>query len=144
LLVRPARAADLDAVTALEAVTSGTFKPEYWREIFARLVLSPSAGGFLLVAEVDGAIAGFIVGEVRAWEFGSPPSGWISAVNVEPRVREHGVGSALFEAACTQFKRARVNVVRTMVARSEKTTMSFFRSQGMTSGPYIELERTID
>jgi GNAT superfamily N-acetyltransferase len=144
LLIRDATAADLDAVAALDAEISGAAKPQYWREMFARMVSARNPDRFILVAEMDGALAGFIVGEVRAWEFGSPPCGWVFAINVGPRVREHGVGAALFEASCARFKRAHVNIVRTMVARTHKTTMSFFRSQGLTSGPYIELERVID
>ena len=45
-------------------------------------------------ARVRGVL-GFIIGEIRAWEFGSTPCGWVFALSVEPKVRLAGVGSAL-------------------------------------------------
>ena len=34
--------------------------------------------------------------------------------------------------------------MRTMMARDNHLLMSFFRSQGMMAGPYIELEKALD
>ena len=51
---------------------------------------------------------GFIIGEIRAWEFGSTPCGWVFALSVEPEMRLHNVGTALFEAISSEFKKAGV------------------------------------
>ena len=37
-----------------------------------------------------------------------------------------------------------VQIVRTMIAREDNLNMSFFRSQGMMAGPFIELEMSVD
>ena len=50
--------------------------------------------GFL-VAEAEGRVVGFVIGEVRDWEFGSPPCGWVFAIDVDPTVRQRGIGAAL-------------------------------------------------
>jgi hypothetical protein len=50
----------------------------------------------------------------------------------------------MFEELCRRLKGAGVTTVRTMVDRNNKVTLSFFRSQGLRSGRYIELEREID
>jgi len=142
--VREAVPEDLPVVISLDAATSGTAKPDYWREVFVRHVLAPSDDRYFLVAVLDGEVTGFIVGEVRAWEFGSPPCGWVFAINVDPQRRESGIASALFEAMCQRFRDAGIGTVRTMVSRTQRTQLSFFRSQGLTTGPYIELERRID
>ena len=81
---------------------------------------------------------------MRAWEFGSPPSGWMFAVQVRARLRVLGLGSRLFEAVCARFRAAGVDRVRTMVARDNTVIHSFFRSQGMTAGPFIELEMRLE
>jgi ribosomal protein S18 acetylase RimI-like enzyme len=95
---RPALSTDLPAISALDARLTGTSKPDYWRER-----LGP--GLHFLVAETEkGAFAGFIAGEVRAWEFGQPPAGWVFAIQIDPKVRLRGVGSALFEALVARFK----------------------------------------
>lgn len=140
--VRTAEAADIEAVTALDTATSGEPKPGYWQEIHARAGRGPER--LFLVAELDGRVVGFIVGEIRAWEFGSPPCGWVFALNVDPGVREGGIGAALFDAMCDRFRSAGIGTVRTMVNRRQRVQLSFFRSQGLKSGPYIELEKPLD
>src|SRR5690606_39665324 len=49
-----------------------------------------------LVARRDDVVVGYIIGTVRAWEFGSPPAGWIHAIGVDPSARKHGTGTMLF------------------------------------------------
>jgi ribosomal protein S18 acetylase RimI-like enzyme len=141
--VRSAQSSDLPAVIALDAETSGLEKATYWKERFAWY-----GGGhrdrFFLIAENTGTPVGFIVGEVRAWEFGSPPSGWIFAISVNPTTRLLGVGTVLFDALCARFRKAGVKHVRTMLAKDAQLIMSFFRSQGMMAGPFIQLEMRLE
>ncbi len=139
-VLRRARAADLEAVTRLDDVATGMAKPDYWRDIFARYVRRRRAGRHFLVAEAGAEIIGFVVGEVRAWEFGSPPCGWVFAVNVAPGWREAGIGGRLFHEIGDRFRDEGVETVRTMVSRADTLNLAFFRAQGLTSGPYIELE----
>ena len=65
-------------------------------------------------------------------------------MSVEPKMRLHGIGSALLEAISGEFKRAGVGKMRTMVARDGDLPLLFFRSEGMIAGPYIQLEKDID
>ncbi len=141
ITIRAAATADLDAVIALDKETTGVEKRRYWRDIFERFVGAEREQRFFLVAEHDGRASGFIVGEVRAWEFGSPPCGWVFALNVKRSLREHGVATVLFNHMCTLMKRAGVDTVRTMVERTNKVNLSFFRSMGLRTGPYVELEQ---
>lgn len=140
--VRAARAADLPAVVALDAENTGLPKAAYWKERF-EWYAGRQPDRFFLVAERDGATLGFIVGEVRAWEFGSPPSGWVFAINVLRGQRQHGLGTLLLEAICDRFRKAGARQVRTMIAKDDRLVMSFFRSQGMMAGPFVELEKGI-
>lgn len=99
------------------------------------------ADSFFLVAETEGGrLQGFVIGEVRAWEFGSPPAGWVFAINVDPDTRLGGIGTRLFDEVCKRFREAGVRSVRTMVDRRDHLILSFFRSQGMMAGPSLELE----
>jgi len=142
--IRDARLSDFDAVVELDLFGAADEKPDYWRGIFERYVKAGRDDRIFLVAERDGEDIGFIVGEVRAWEFGSPPCGWVFALGVAPQCRELGVGQLMFEEMCRRLKKTGVSTVRTMVDRENKLTLSFFRSQGLRSGPYIELEKSID
>jgi GNAT superfamily N-acetyltransferase len=142
LTIRRSEAGDTSAVIALDEQMTGLAKPDYWRDMFERY--GARKNRFFLVAEMEGRFVGFILGEVRAWEFGSPPCGWIFALGVHPEHRVRGVGSRLFEAICRCIRETGVDKVRTMLARDDNLNLSFFRSQGMMGGPFIELEKALD
>lgn len=138
--IRPAGPADVPQVILLDAELTGLAKPEYWASVFAR----HSGPGSHFLAAVEGErLLGFIIGEIRAWEFGSPPCGWVFAIGIAAGHRQQGVGRALFEAVCARFKTDGVATVRTMLARDNALVMSFFRSQGMMAGPFVQLERDL-
>jgi ribosomal protein S18 acetylase RimI-like enzyme len=153
--VRLAKAVDLPQVIALDAENTGLAKPEYWEDLFDRYnnrsaeddddiqLKSAKRHRFFLVATDGDTVLGFIIGEVRAWEFGSPPCGWIFAIGVRNDIRQGGVGHTLFEAINDRFRRAGVTKVRTALARHDNLVMSFFRSQGMMAGPFIQLEKDL-
>ena len=142
--IRNAIPADLDEVISLDEVVTRERKTAYWSGVFDRYVNGGRRDRYFLVAEAGGTIAGFIVGEVRAWEFGSAPCGWVFAVEVSPKRRELGIGQRMFEEMCVRLKQAGVTTVRTMMDRDDKLTLSFFRTQGLRTGRYLELEKQIE
>jgi ribosomal protein S18 acetylase RimI-like enzyme len=148
VIVRRVRPADIRHVIALDERVTGLGKSDYWQDIFERYGRRRQSERHFLVAEAQIKddripILGFIIGEVRAWEFGSAPCGWVFALSVEPKARQHGVGDALFGAISTEFKKAGVTKMRTMVARDNRLHMLFFRGEGMMAGPYVQLEKEL-
>jgi ribosomal protein S18 acetylase RimI-like enzyme len=144
IVVRPVRRADLDQVIAIDATETGLEKRRYWASVFRRYGAGGSSEPQFLVALAQGRVVGFVIGEVRDWEFGSPPCGWVFAIDVAPQARLGGVGSRLLEAICASFRRAGVRKLRTMLARDNTLILSFFRSHGMMAGPLISLEMDLD
>ncbi len=142
--IRNALPSDLAGVIELDKLGSKEEKPDSWRKIFSHYVATGKNDRLFLVAEANGKVVGFIVGEVRAWEFGSPSCGWVFAVAVSPKVRETGIGRRMFDEISVRLKQSGVTTVRTMVDRDSKETLSFFRSLGLRTGRYIELEKQID
>ena len=140
--VRPLMPRDHRAVVALDAANTGMAKPHYWKELFADYGRRRSSR-FFLVAEHAGRLVGFVVGEIRAWEFGSVPCGWVLAIEVDPDTRLRRVGTMLIEAIVARFKSAGVRKLRTMLARDDLLNLRFFRSQGMMAGPFIQLEKDL-
>jgi GNAT superfamily N-acetyltransferase len=145
-LIRRAEMSDLDGIVALDQRVTGLAKRGYWREILERYGQDRGNQRFFLVSVMQGpdTVIGFIFGEIRAWEFGSEPCGWVLALSVAPEARLHGVGEALFKAISAEFKQGGVDKLRTMVARDNRLHLLFFRGEGMMAGPYIELEKDID
>lgn len=142
--IRPAQVDDLGEVIAIDAEVTGLEKADYWYEQFHRYGISRTRQRLFLVAESEGAVQGFIIGEVRDWEFGAPPCGWVFGISVRPGARLAGLGARLLEAISEGFREAGVNKVRTLVARDNGLVLSFFRSQGMMAAPIIPLERTLE
>ena len=146
LQIRRARIEDIDHVIALDERVTGLAKPDYWRDVFERFSQRRLEERVFFVAVSDRqpeAVLGYVVGEIRAWEFGSGPCGWIIALSVDPDARLQHIGERLFEAISEEFRRAGVDKLRTMVARDTPLHMTFFRSEGMMAGPYIQLEKSI-
>jgi ribosomal protein S18 acetylase RimI-like enzyme len=141
-VIREARASDMDRVAAIDAAITGNPKLAYWPQAFRRY--ATRARRYFLVAELAGDVCGFILGEERAWEFGSPPCGWIFAIGVDPENREGGIGSRLFEEIAKRMRENGMTNLRTMLAREDALNMAFFRSQGMMGGSFIELEMPLD
>jgi ribosomal protein S18 acetylase RimI-like enzyme len=139
--VRPLRAADRTAVVRLDGRLTGQYKPAYWKARFGEFVGAGHLHGRLGLAVGDGRhLRGYLLGEVRAFEFGSPPCGWILAVGVDPEQAHHGIGSALVTEASRQFLRDGVATVRTMVGRTDLPMLAFFRANGFVGGRFTQLE----
>lgn len=141
--IRNAVLSDFDAVVSLDLEGSDVGKRDYWINVFDHYINGHNDRCFL-VAELDNRVVGFIIGEVRAWEFGSPPCGWVFATAVCPTVRQMRVGQQLFDEICERLKQSGVTTVRTMADRDNNLLLPFFRSMGLRTGRYIELEKSLD
>lgn len=139
LIIREAEPGDLGAIVEIDKQVSGVKKTRYWRDTL-ELYGGHKDSDFFLVAEREQSVIGFILGEIRAWEFGSPSCGWVYAIGVARDNLLQGVGSKLLHALCARFRRADVTKVRTMIARQDHELLSFFRSYGMMAGPFQQLE----
>lgn len=135
------RRADLDQVIEIDATVTGLEKRSYWQRVYRRYGRGPGVEHrHFLVASAAGQIVGFVIGEVRDWEFGSPPCGWVFAIDVKPGARQSGIGTGLLAALSANFRRAGVGKLRTMLSRDNTLIMAFFRSQGMMAGSLMSLE----
>jgi len=116
--IRPAEAADLGQVIAIDAEVTGLEKTDYWYELFHRYGGGRTRQRLFLVAESGDVIQGFIIGEIRDWEFGSAPCGWVFGLSVRASSRLAGVGARMLEAVCDGFRRGGTKRVRCWSANS--------------------------
>jgi ribosomal protein S18 acetylase RimI-like enzyme len=141
--IRSARRSDLARVVEIDALITRVRKPAYWDDVLRRY-RTRRRGRFFLVAETDAGVQGYIVGDVRDWEFGSPPCGWVFDLGVHPRARLSGLGTQLLEEVCRRLRAAGVDKLRTLLARDNALVLAFFRSQGMMAAPLITLEKELE
>lgn len=142
--IRAVRHSDVDAVSAIDARVTGIEKRDYFHTLYQRYADAVATGQHFLVATRQDEVIGFVIGEVRDWEFGSPPCGWVFAIDVRPDDRLGGTATQLLKAICQAFRAAGVNKVRTLLARENTLILSFFRSQGMMIAPFIPLEMDLE
>lgn len=140
--IRPLAANDVDDVVRVDAFHTGAEQRPYWVRLFKDFVEpGHESQKVALAAEVNGGFAGFLLGDVRAFEFGSEPCGWILEVGIDPSFVRLGLASNLLDEAVAQLKQAGVTTVRTMVRRNNIPVLTFFRTNGFIGGPYLQLER---
>lgn len=82
-------------------------------------------------AEVEGKLVGFVLADIRPWEFGRRAHvGWIIALGVDPKAQGHGIGKLLGERVLEQFKRLGVSRVQTLVEPETSSLEPYFKSLG--------------
>ena len=138
--IRPVSEKDLGAIIEIDAFHTGE-KRQYWEERLP-FFLHSDGKHFGFVAEKK-RVVGYILGEVRAWEFGSPPCGWIFSIGVHPEFKRQGIGLLLCQRLCQAFLAVGIDKIRTMVKKDNLEMLSFFRSVGFQAGPFLELELSI-
>jgi ribosomal protein S18 acetylase RimI-like enzyme len=139
--VRPVRRGDLDQVIAIDTSVTGVEKRGYWQRVYRRYgVAARGEHRWFLVAVAGNHVVGFLVAEVRDWEFGAPPCGWLFAIDVDPAVRQAGIATRLLAVLLDRLRAVKIHKLRTLLARENTLILSFFRSQGMVAAPLIPLE----
>ena len=96
------------------------------------------------MAEEEGKIVGFILGEIRGWEFAIPKSGWIEIVGVDPAYHGKWIARALIEKLHVYFRNHNVERVMTMVNWNDGGLVSFFRALGFERSGFIILEKGVE
>jgi len=101
--IRRAVESDLPAIKTFDERSNKDANPRYWQEMFTRYGADKTKQLFL-VCEKDAEIIGFIIGEIRDWEFGSHPCGWIFALGVRPDIRLSGIATQMYTVMCDFFR----------------------------------------
>lgn len=127
--IRPLDEMDISAIVGIDEKIGGAYRPEVWeRRIGYYLRRDPETS---VVAEVDGRVVGFMLGEVRSGEFGlEEPTGWIEVLGVDPEHRGRALGRQMAEALLRHFRERGAHGVRTLVDEESEELRSFFSSVG--------------
>ena len=141
--IRPMTVGDVDAIVEIDRRVIGKSRPDYWKKIVPQNPQYPFSS---LVAEYEGKVIGFVLGEVSGWEFGVPDTiGWLSIIGVDPDYQHKGVARRLSQEFVKNLKAIGVSVIYTLVNWNDWDLLKFFHEMGFTrGGDMINLELKID
>src|SRR5947207_13302175 len=137
--VRPLDELDIGSIVAVDEKITGIYRPEVWEQrVGYYLRRDPESSQ---VAEVDGLVVGFMLGDLRAGEFGlEEPSGWIERFGIDPDHRGRDLGRLMFAAMVEHFRAGGARSVRTLVDRRDTQVAGFLRALGLGPAPLEALE----
>ncbi len=140
--IRPVNELDIEAICRIDERITGKYRPEVWEDRVVYFIRrDPDSSQ---VAEVDGKVVGFMLGEVRGGEFGmEEPTGWLEFFGVDPAARERGIGRGLTDALLAGFKKRGAHVARTMVRAQDAEIAQFVAAMGFTPAPVTALEKRL-
>ena len=153
--IRPLREADIEAIIAIDAEITGEGKPGFWRGMLtlyepateddSGAVPEPRPHPTYLceVAEKNGEVIGFVLGDVQAWQFGIHRCGRIISIGVRPSQRRGGVASLLAKELLEAFRKMNLPLVQCLVREGDPLG-EFFGSMGFEGSPWATLEKRLD
>lgn len=132
---------DLDAVVAIDTLISKQERRQYYERKIESVTTNPHNINTSLVAEVDGKVVGFIMGDVYFGEFGIPEaSATIDTIGVHPDCQNRGVAHDLMDQFLTNMKGVGVKRVYTLVNWNDFSLERFFASHKFQPSKRINLE----
>ena len=141
-VIRTMVPSDLDRIVEIDIKVLGKQRPEYWEMKFKLAGKRSQIAS--LVAELDGKVIGFIIGDASRWEYGVPENiGWIDTIGVDPDYQRKGIAKILFTEMTNNLKKVGVDTIITFVKRRDPILLNFFNSLGFQKCDMINLELDI-
>ena len=140
--IRTLKKDDLDAIVGIDEKVLGENRKNYWERKLE--LINHQLTQVSLVAEVEGKVVGFILGDISGWEFGVPETiGWIDTIGIDPASQKKGLATALARELIQNLKGVGVKTIYTLVSWKDWDLLQFFHAMGFTRGDLINLELKI-
>jgi len=140
--IRPLKKEDLGAIVEIDEKILEGNRRGYWERKLG--LMNNKASQVSLVADVEGKVVGFILGDVSGWEFGVPDTiGWIDTIGIDPVYQKKGLATALANELINNLKAVGVRTIYTLVSWDDWDLLQFFHAMGFARGDMINLELKI-
>ena len=141
--LRKLTAKDIPQIIAIHgAITKKKAHRRWVRQMVKDHLRKEEGIGF--VAEKEGQVVGFIIGEMKGEGFGLEKSGWLEVVMVHPRHMGMGIGYTMARKLFDYFRRKGIHDVHTSVLWDAVDMLSFFKSLGFERSTFINLIKHVD
>jgi predicted N-acetyltransferase YhbS len=140
--IRILRYEDLNAIVEIDQKVLGENRRNYWERKLD--LMKNKSSQISLVAELEGKVVAFILGDVSGWEFGVPETiGWIDTIGVEPAHQKRGIATVLAHELINNLRAMGVKTIYTLVSWNDWDLLQFFHAMEFTRGDMINLELKI-
>ena len=142
--IRVMKEEDLESIVKIDAKVTGTRRDDYYERKMQTMLDSRGSIGTSLVADNDGKVVAFIMGNIYTGEFGIPQStASLDTIGIDPAFAKSGIGSLLLEEFVRNLKAAGVENVQTLVDWNNLPLLRFFNKGGFVPSKTINLEKKI-
>ena len=141
--VRPLMGTDMAAIDRIDTKLTGMDRSAYFSTKF-REMLDESGARVSMVAESNGAIAGFIMARVDFGEFGRvTKAAVLDSIGVHPSQAGSGIGHALLSTLLTDLAALQVEILRTKVEHENHDLRIFLSRRGFKPSQRLLLTKEI-
>jgi L-amino acid N-acyltransferase YncA len=123
--IRPLELRDKKAIFGIQEAITKHKAAKDWAQMVENYI--KKSGDTSLVAEIDGEVAGFMLGDIKTYGFGVANSGWIEVIGVHPRHMGSGIGKQLGNELIKTFKKKKVKHLFTSVRWDSGDLVAFFQ-----------------
>jgi ribosomal protein S18 acetylase RimI-like enzyme len=142
--IRLMKAEDFDAVVEIDGKVLEASRPEYYEMKFEKLFKSKDYLPVSLVAEEDGKVVGFVMGEIYMGEYGIfQQEATLDTIGVDPDYQHKGIGEQLINEFMDHLRKVGVQKINTLVAWNDSKLIHFFSANQFSPSKTINLERNL-
>lgn len=118
---------DTERILDIDAAVTGTHHKGADNDLWRLIAETTTCYG----ADVGGTLVGFVLADVRPWEFGNRAHvGWIISLGVDPGHQHRGIGKLLGDRVLASFRALGVTNFKTLVGPTSEGLLPYFKSLG--------------
>ena len=142
--IRLMKTDDFEAVVGIDEKVLEVARPEYYEMKFDKLFNTKDFLPTSLVAEEDGTVVGFVMGELYMGEYGIfREEARLDTIGVDPDHQHKGIGKQLINEFIDHIKTLGVQKINTLVDWNDSVLMHFFSTNQFSPSKSINLERSL-
>lgn len=142
--IRLMREDDLNAIIEIDTKVTGEERKEYYGRKVAMMLDKKGSIATSLVADYEGKVIGFVMGNIYTGEFGIPQkTASLDTIGIDPEFNRLGVASQLLDEFESHVKKAGVENIQTLVDRANIPLTKFFDKSGFTPSSILNLEKSV-
>lgn len=142
--IRLMKADDFEAVLGIDQEVLKASRREYYEMKFEKFFKSKNYVPASLVAEEDGRVVGFVMGELYMGEYGIyHEEATLDTIGVDPQYQHRGIGGQLINEFVNHLKTLGVQKINTLVEWNDSKLIRFFSANHFSPSKTINLERSL-